>query len=61
MVLSKNIFRFPLGLTDWGIVDNKNDSFYGEDITLFYGIGKWPNYQNNGAIAVNGGLPQVNI
>ncbi|GFN75522.1 hyaluronidase [Plakobranchus ocellatus] len=40
----------------WGILSNK-DSFIGEIVSLLYGPGKWPYYQDN--YSYNGGLPQL--
>ncbi|XP_041378262.1 hyaluronidase A-like isoform X1 [Gigantopelta aegis] len=45
-------------LTEWGIVTNKDDHFYGGEITLFYNLGDWPYFYKNGS-AHNGGIPQV--
>ena len=49
---------FDLGLEKWGIVDNTNDEFRGEDIYLFYDYGLFPIIKNDGR-QINGGIPQV--
>lgn len=42
----------------WGIIDNSDDKFVGESISLFYNLGAWPYYDGN-ETAHNGGIPQV--
>lgn len=47
-----------IGFEEWGIVDNTKDKFMGEKMTLFYGLGQWPNIKADGT-RVNGGIPQL--
>ena len=49
---------FNLGFEKWGIIDNTHDSFFGENMNTFYGIGAMPHILKNGTY-VNGGIPQV--
>eukprot|EP00730_Choanoeca_flexa_P000125 TRINITY_DN10056_c0_g1_i1.p1 TRINITY_DN10056_c0_g1~~TRINITY_DN10056_c0_g1_i1.p1 ORF type:complete len:408 (+),score=42.00 TRINITY_DN10056_c0_g1_i1:164-1387(+) len=43
-------------LTQYGILENTDDAWQGDEDTLFYKIGSWPVYKDG--IAINGGLPQ---
>ncbi|XP_041377914.1 hyaluronidase-1-like [Gigantopelta aegis] len=47
-----------LSLAEWGILANKNDSFYGDQMAIFYGFGYWPYIEKNGKMH-NGGVPQL--
>uniref|UniRef100_A0A0C9S359 Hyaluronidase n=1 Tax=Biomphalaria glabrata TaxID=6526 RepID=A0A0C9S359_BIOGL len=48
---------YHLNFQDWGIIDNKNDKFMGEQISLFYNLGSFPSYHGN--VTINGGIPQL--
>ncbi|XP_060073730.1 hyaluronidase-like [Ylistrum balloti] len=52
-------FKVLLNLSHYGIIQNLNQSFFGENIVLFYEPtpGLYPKYLSNGS-AINGGLPQ---
>ena len=47
-----------LNLSYFDIVANKNDTFIGDEIVIFYRLGTFPYYDKDGR-PVYGGLPQV--
>ena len=53
-------WNVSLNLSSFDVVANKNMSWYGDFVTIFYQnqIGLFPYFDSNG-VAVNGGLPQV--
>lgn len=48
-----------LNLAAWDIIDNKNDVFAGDNMTIFYELGHWPTYNQKTGDIYNGGVPQV--
>lgn len=47
-----------LNLSAWDIVENKNDSWFGENMIIFYALGNWPSYNPKTQQVNNGGVPQ---
>lgn len=54
-----SLYGVDLDLGTFSIARNKNQSFYGDNITIFYSdkIGLYPRYTSQGQ-AINGGVPQ---
>lgn len=52
-------YGLKFNLFDYDIVQNANDSFNGENITIFYGPGEFPNIDRTTGVYTNGGIPQL--
>lgn len=49
-------FGIYINVSQYGIVQNTGDKFYGDKVTIFYGPGVFPVFKGN--TTVNGGIPQ---
>ncbi|XP_068203925.1 hyaluronidase-like [Palaemon carinicauda] len=49
-------FGIYINASQYGIVQNTDDVFYGDKVSIFYGPGKFPWIEND--LPVNGGIPQ---